>query len=303
MTTKTRSGVSFPRWVAGCVVSAGLSLPIALFGQQTCRADGKLMPMAGLPEASGVATSQKPDVLWSHNDSGEPVVVALGTDGAVRGRVWIAGAAVEDWEDIDVGPCPGGSCLYIGDIGDNNAKRGSVTVYRVTEPSPETERSPRAESMRLTYPDGPKDAEALIVLPNGSLLLVSKGERSAVSVYRTPGTFANGTTVRLEAIATIASGNGRDGVPRQERITGAAASRDGKWIVMRTLSAAMFYRTSDVEAGKVQEVFRYDVSGLGERQGEGIDFGDGGTIWLASEGGGASRPGSLAKLQCSLPNE
>ena len=30
--------------------------------------------------------------------------------------------------------------------------------------------APRAESMRVKYPDGPRDAEALIVLPDGKLL-------------------------------------------------------------------------------------------------------------------------------------
>jgi hypothetical protein len=304
MMMTTRADGITPRRMWGYMLATALFFPVAAFGQPSCRLSGKLMSVDGLPEASGVAASRaSTGVVWSHNDSGEPVVVALSTNGAVLGRVWIAGAAVEDWEDIDVGPCPGGSCLYIGDIGDNNAKRGSVTVYRVTEPDPKTARSPRAESMRLTYPDGPKDAESLVVLPDGSLLLVTKGERSAISVYRTPGAFANGTTVRLEPLATIAEGNRRDGVSRQDRVTGAAASRDGKWIALRTLQAVTFHRMSDLEAGKVQEVLRYDVSGLGERQGEGIDFGEDDTIWLTSEGGGASRPGSLARLQCTLPNE
>jgi hypothetical protein len=285
----------------GWALAIAVLYPLAASGQQSCRAEGGLMPMKELPEASGVAVSRKsPGVLWSHNDSGEPVLVAVGADGSPRGRVWIAGAAVEDWEDIDVGPCPGGSCVYIADIGDNNARRGSVTIYRVAEPDAGAERSPRAESMRLTYPDGAKDAEALIVLPNGTLLVVTKGERSAVALYRAPGKFANGTTVALEPVATIVEGNKRDGVARQQRITGASASRDGRWIALRSLSAITFYQTADLESGKVQEVFRYDVSPVGERQGEGIAFGDDGTVWLSSEGGGAKRPGTLAKLQCTL---
>ena len=287
-------------WRASLLTLIALA-PVVGQAQQSCKAEGQLMSVQGLPEASGVAVSRKSSgVLWSHNDSGEPVVVALGTDGGVLGRVWIAGAAVEDWEDIDVGPCPGGSCLYIGDIGDNNGKRGSVTVYRVSEPDPKTERSPRAESMRLTYPDGPKDAESLIVMPNGTMFVVTKGERSPVTLYRTPGAFANGTTVKLEPVATILEGN-KAGVARQLRVTGATASRDGRWIALRTLSTVTFYRTSDLEAGKVEVAFRFDVTKIGERQGEGVGFGEGGTIWLSSEGGGASRPGGITRLQCVLP--
>lgn len=259
--------------------------------------------MKGLAEASGVAAGRKsPGIVWSHNDSGEPTLLAVSADGASVGRLWIARAAVEDWEDVAVGPCPDGSCVYVGDIGDNHGRRGSVTVYRVPEPDSGGDgRSRKTESMRLTYPDGPKDAEALAVLPNGMVYIVTKGERSAVTVYRTPGPFTNGATVRLEPVATIVEGAPAVGVPRQDRITGADASSDGRWIVLRSLSAITFYRTSDLESGRVREVLRYDVSGLGERQGEGVAFGAGGTIWLVSEGGGAGRPGTLAKLTCTLP--
>ena len=269
--------------------------------QASCRIEAPSTPVQGLPEASGIAASTRsPGVLCSHNDSGEPVLVAFSADGATLGRTWIAGAAVEDWEDVTVGPCPDGSCVYIADIGDNNARRGSLTIYRVPEPDSSALRSRRAESMRLTYPDGPKDAEALVVLPNGSMYIVTKGERSAVTLYRA-GNFSNGTTVRLTPIATIVEGNQRGGVTRQDRVTGASASRDGHWIVLRSLSALMFYRTSDLESGNAREVFRYSLGSVRELQGEGVAFADGGTIWLSSEGGGASRPGKITRLSCTLP--
>lgn len=258
--------------------------------------------MKGLPEASGVAASRRlPGVLWSHNDSGEPSLLAIGADGSSLGRLWVARAAVEDWEDVAVGPCPGGSCVYVGDIGDNNARRGSVTVYRALEPDSTGEfRSSRTESMRLVYPDGPKDAEALMVLPNSSLFIVTKGERGSVMLYRTREPFLSGTTARLEPVATIIEAARGIGVARTDRVTGADASPDGHWIVLRSLSAITFYLTSDLESGRVREVLRYDVSALGELQGEGVAFGSDGTIWLVSEGGGAGRPGTLAKLTCTL---
>lgn len=282
------------------MIALGLFLPVAVEGQQSCRADGKTMTVRELPEASGVAASRRTaGVLWSHNDSGEPVIVAVGTDGALKGRVRVAGASVSDWEDIDVGPCPGGSCVYIGDIGDNNAKRGSITVYRVPEPEPGAASSTNAESMRLTYPDGARDAEALIVMPDGTMLIVSKGERSSVAVYRAVA-FKDGGTARLENVATISEGKGSEGVARQSRITGGSASRDSRWIALRSLSSVSFYDASELGAGKVREAFRSDLSGVGEPQGEGVAFGDNGTLWLSSEGGGKSRPGMIARLTCSL---
>src|SRR5688572_17856449 len=82
---------------------------VALAGQNVaaqCRPTGALVQMPGLSEASGLAVSRRsPGHLWTHNDSGEPVVVALDARGSVRGRVQLTGAIVEDWEAVAVGPC------------------------------------------------------------------------------------------------------------------------------------------------------------------------------------------------------
>jgi len=271
--------------------------------QQACRAVGQLMSVKELPEASGVATSRRVSgLLWLHNDSGQPVLFAVASDGTLRGRVRISGAGVGDWEDIDVGPCPQGSCVYIGDIGDNNAKRRDVVIYRVPEPDAGAGTSAAAESMRLTYPDGARDAEALLVLPNGNLFIITKGERGPAALYRAPDAFRNGATAQLVRVATIvdSEGNRNAAVGRSNRITGADASRDGRWVVLRTLDAVTFYSAEAFTAGKVREVLRFDVSAVRESQGEGVAFGEDGTVWLASEGGGKARPGTIARLDCTL---
>ena len=88
-----------------------------------------LQLLGKLPEASGLTLSRRsPNLLWSMNDSDDPIVIALSTTGEVKGQVRVTGAAVRDWEALAVGPCPGGSCLYVADIGDDGAKRMQVTV-------------------------------------------------------------------------------------------------------------------------------------------------------------------------------
>ena len=88
-----------------------------------CQPSGQLVRIPDLPEASGVAVSRRsPGRLWAHNDSGEAVLVALDTRGTVTGRVRVSGSKVDDWEAVAVGPCPGGSCIYIADIGDNDGQ-------------------------------------------------------------------------------------------------------------------------------------------------------------------------------------
>ena len=288
---------------AGVVLLALSSLSLVpARAQHSCRAVGQLMSVSDLPEASGVAASRKaPGQLWLHNDSGQPALFAVMADGTARGRVRVYGAGVRDWEDIDVGPCPQGSCMYIGDIGDNNAKRRDVVIYRVAEPDPGAGTSAPSESMRLTYPDGPTDAEAFFVLPNSNLFIITKGERGAAVLYRVPE-FRDGTTAQLVRVATVvdAEGSSNAAVARANRITSATASRDGRWVALRTLHAVMFYAADEFTAGNIREVLRFDVSALREIQGEGVAFGEDGTVWLSSEGGGSGRQGTIARLDCTL---
>ena len=88
-----------------------------------CTVKTRVATVAELPEASGAAASRRtPGLIWSHNDSGEPVLFALDASGAVKGRVRVNDVEVNDWEAVAAGPCPQGSCLYISDIGDNNRR-------------------------------------------------------------------------------------------------------------------------------------------------------------------------------------
>jgi hypothetical protein len=141
-----KSGVK-PLSVAWAILAATLVLGPSLTAARqsapkartddVCKPAGRLSPLPALPEASGVTGSRRtPGLLWSHNDSGEPVVFALDAAGVVKGRVEVAGADVTDWEDITIGPCAQGSCLYIADIGDNRRTRSQISVYRVPEPRP-----------------------------------------------------------------------------------------------------------------------------------------------------------------------
>ncbi|OLB68081.1 MAG: hypothetical protein AUI09_01350 [Gemmatimonadetes bacterium 13_2_20CM_2_66_5] len=143
-------------------------------------------------ESSGVAVSHAyPGVLWTHNDSGDgPYLYATDLRGTDRGALLVPGAQAIDWEDIGLGPCPvsflpkAGSCLYLADTGDNLEFRPFVTVYAIPEPPPperagDTLGTTRAPALvRLRYPDGPHDVEALYVSPRDTALyLVSKGAR------------------------------------------------------------------------------------------------------------------------------
>jgi hypothetical protein len=251
-----------------------------------------------LHEASGVAASRKREpLLWAHNDSGKPVVLALDANGAVTGRVQVAGARVEDWEDIAVGPCSSGSCLYIADIGDNGLRRPHIAVYRVAEPAPNAAATENAEVFRATYPDGPHDAEAFFVTGDGRMFIVTKGVSGPIAIYRFPPQTRADATVRLERIGEALSARAGE----DDRITGAAVSADDRWLALRTHDSIRFFQLADATNGRWREAGRMDVRALREPQGEGIAFGPEGSVYLVGEGGKGSAAGTLARLECTLP--
>jgi hypothetical protein len=268
-------------------------------GGFSCRRDaaGIRLPDA-VHESSGLALAGGGDALWTHNDSGQPLLYRVGFDGRLRGQVSVINARVADWEDIAAGPCPGsGRCLFVADIGDNSASRANITIYRFPEPGPRDAQSMPAEALTAAYPEGAQDAEALFVLGDGSVYIVTKGETGPVAIYRLPSTARQGTVARLELVAQLNA----DDVRRRDRITGAAAWPDGNWLALRTLNAVSFYRTGDLATGRLGAPLTYSVSALQEPQGEAVEFGRDGVIHLSSEGGRKAVPATLARLTCTLP--
>src|SRR5262245_12603482 len=91
-----------------------------------------------LEEASGLAASvANPGLLWTHNDGGDEARIFLIDEQAhLRSTAWFENVKLRDWEDMAVGPGPtdGKSYVYVGDIGDNDAKYKYKFIYRVEEP-------------------------------------------------------------------------------------------------------------------------------------------------------------------------
>jgi hypothetical protein len=252
-----------------------------------CTVTAGVTPLAGVGEASGVAVSRRtPGILWSHNDSGRASLFAFDNAGNAKGRVELTGVTVDDWEDLAIGQCPEGSCLYIADIGDNNRARSGITIFRVPEPRADDKTTAPAETWTMTYPDRAHDAEALFATSAGQLFLVSKEDARTTTLYRVPS--PAGSAGRLQLVAQLPL----------DRVTGGAASPDGNWVALRTNTELLFYPAADLIAGKSVQPRRFDLKPLKERQGEGVAFGPDGVVYLVGEGGG--KGGTLATIKCAL---
>src|SRR6266576_4201085 len=269
-----------------------------------------------LIESSGVAVSRAhPDVLWTQNDSGDrPYLYATDLRGTDRGALLVPGADAIDWEDISLGPCPvafslpASSCVYLADTGDNLEFRPFVTIYAVPEPSPperasDTSGTTRAPAiLRLRYPDGPHDVEAVYVAPRDTALyLVSKGAArgSAIRLYRVDAKSWRAGTDSIKVATLVPTLDIRPNPEAGRVVTAGTIRPDGRVVALRTYSEIyLFYPGIGGRLLPARER-PCNIAGL-EIGGEAIDFLDDSTFVLTSEAG-RRRPGTIDTVKCGLP--
>lgn len=245
-----------------------------------------------LAEVSGLAAGRaNPGVLWAHADSGAAAELhALSSSGRRLATYDLRGATAEDWEDLAIGPGPepGRSYLYVGDIGDNTTRRADVTIYRTPEPLLDDPPGPGpqvltdVEALRAEYPDGPHDAEALLVdRRRGDLFIVTKTLATGPSgVYRYPAAQQTGATATLERVASLS-------VPSApftgSTVTGGDITPSGDEILLRTYFTAFVWRRQPTQsvAGALGGV-ACPVPLAAETQGEAIAYSRDGNAYLTT---------------------
>jgi hypothetical protein len=244
----TRLAVGVLAVLAAAAVPAVAWAPpgTSLCGTALVLSDGGTVRNPALREISGIDGGiANPAVWWAHNDSGDSArVFAIDGRGQTLGTFALAGITATDWEDISLGPGPepGVPYIYVGDIGDNASTRPEIRIQRVREPRI-TGRSVTTladvDTLHLRYPDGPRDAEALVVDPRARALFVIEKRRDgrAAGVYRAPLDVPDGSRTTLRKVGRLSLGAGI-----ANAVTGADLTPDGSRLAVRTYGAVLLWQ-------------------------------------------------------------
>lgn len=210
---------------------------------------------ADLTEASGMAPSlANPGHYWLHNDStNEARLFLVDETGDDAGSTHVLQGKNVDWEGMASFDWNGRSWLLVADVGDNNARRESLTLYFIAEPAlPFARRYPVHHQLELRFPDGPRDCEAVAVDPlTDSIVLLSKRDPIprlyTLNLHR--AMVSNAMTASFQGeVRSIPKVDGKSSEadptrgPWASQPTSMDISRDGRQIAVLTYHAAYVYQ-------------------------------------------------------------
>ena len=159
-----------------------------------------------LEESSGLAVSALHDgIVWTHPDGGEVAeVMAIDGRGRTVATVQLRGLDPYDPEALAPGRDDAGRpALFLGDIGDNRARRTDISVFRFPEPGRLDDQTVDADWFQFSYPDGPRDAEALLVDPRDGRIWVATKDVFGGGLYRAPARPRTGRINPLERVGDV----------------------------------------------------------------------------------------------------
>ena len=318
--------------VRALVACIALGFPISGCSEGSARDDSALSTLlscgpatvvAILPEslleASGIARDpRRNNLFWLHNDGGsETLLFGVDTMGVVLTTARVLDVPNRDIEDAAIGRCGSDWCVYLGDIGDNRSRRSSVQVHRVPLPAlpdPDIDSATKKgvidqevtalSSWELKYPDGPRDAESLVIDDaRGQLSVISKGRRSAGVVLYSIDVAeleqADHSPMTLRRIGRLAIPIGGNS---SQLITAADLSPDGALLALRSYASLYVLPWSGASSQDTTLAPKSASLFLAfEPQGEGLTWGsEGEFLYLASEGRNG-RPPQLSRIRCRAP--
>ncbi|MEU7610287.1 hypothetical protein [Micromonospora sp. NPDC049204] len=185
-----------------------------------------------------------------------------------------------DTEDLAIGR---DGTVWVADIGDNDHSRSTIAIWRL---------APGADEPvlhRMTYPDRPHDAEALLLDASGRPLIITKGGSGTVFLYAPTAALRPGATTPLASVGQVTLPTTSTSNPfsflGRGVITGAASAPDGRRVVLRSYADAFEYDVPDGEVVRALTAGTARVTPLpDEPQGESVTYSrDGRSLLTVSE--------------------
>ncbi|MFJ8580011.1 hypothetical protein [Micromonospora sp. NPDC093277] len=220
---------------AGAAVAGASPSPSSEGGVPVCRVRD-----SRLTEISGLAATRSGFVVVNDSADEEPRrrIFFLDTDCRVV-RTLRYPSRPRDTEDLALGP---DGTIWIADVGDNRRSRETIGVWRLAPGGA------RPLLHRLTYPDGPHDAEALLLTADGRPLIVTK-QGGAAGIYAPTRELVPGGTVPMERRGQVrlpgTNTSNPFGFLGRAVVTGAATAPDGRRVVLRTYADAFEFDVPD----------------------------------------------------------
>nr|WP_221316232.1 hypothetical protein [Saccharopolyspora gloriosae] len=231
-----------------------------------------------LTELSGLSSDGR--YWYAVDDGGSSIRVSLLDRGDCSVRdVWTSETDPYDVEDLALAP---DGAVWLADTGDNRRQRSTVALHRLTEDGDST-------LYRLSYPDGPHDAEAILLDRAGTPHVVTKEPFGVAFVYRPAAALAADATVPWERVGSVAlpTTDSPDGPIKgigTRLVTGGSVSQDGTMIALRTYTEAYLFHAPDGDVAAALQRPPVPLRLPPEPQGEAIAWEPDGTLLTTSEG-------------------
>ncbi|HEX3732134.1 MAG TPA: hypothetical protein VHU91_04315 [Mycobacteriales bacterium] len=173
--------------------------------------------------------------------------------------------------------------LWLADIGDNDSNRADVTIWKMP-PDGGT-----AKPYRLSYPDGPHDAEALILTDNKTPIIVTKTNTGKAGIYLAAASLTGrpreAIPLRHVGTLTVKPTGTQGGAPggnvaiANVLVTGGAVSADGRRVALRTYTDVYEWRIRRGDSARhiaatIKNTSPQRTAVPGEHQGESLAYAD-----------------------------
>lgn len=251
-----------------------------------CNSNNEAQTILKLPkelaEVSGVEKSQKSDIIWMHNDSGNKnILYGLTKKGKIKKKIRVQAKNI-DWEDITSDEKGN---IYIGDFGNNTNKRRNLKILKISSKDLK-KKNADVKTIKFEYENQYKfppkkkdmyfDAEAFFYFNNNFYIFTKsrvKSNYGQTNLYKLPAKKGKQTARLLSSYTGCGDFSCR--------ITAADISPNHKTVALLTLKSILIFtnfKGDDFLGGDVTEVpLNF------ESQKEGLCFIDNNSFYITDE--------------------